>query len=219
MFRTIGNFIFGALLLLAGLAVSLHGAGLSKEQAASPRAGGQQSKSEESVRLARTMGEFISELDLFDNHLYGRVQPDSRDMARAEGLRGQIQYKNDELQNMLGNTPGDIAGGGEQNYGGERNYLTTEAQNYYLNVSNLESEISGMLSLLHSLESGVPAVVSAELLDGSLWRTLSGNELLGPGGEDLDRVLNISRKAGCNPGTEKNSESGHSATEQCGKPE
>lgn len=218
MFRTIGNFIFGVLLLLAGLAVSLHGAEPSKEPTGSSRAGGQHNKSEDNVRLARTMGEFVSELDLFDNHLYGRVQPDSRDMARAEGLRGQIQEKNGELQNMLDNAPGDIAGSIEQNYGGERNYLTTEAQNYYLNVSNLENEISGMLSLLHSLESGVPAVVPAELLDGSLWRTLSGNELLGPGGEDLERGLNIGRKAACDPGTDKNGESGRPAAEQCGKP-
>lgn len=213
MFRTIGNFIFGALLLLAGLVVSLHGAEPSKEKTAGSRAGGQQIKSEENVRLARTMGEFISELDLFDNHLYGRVQPDSRDMARAEGLRGQIQTKNNELQNMLDNAPGNTVRGGEQNY------LTTDAQTYYLNVSNLENEISGMLSLLRSLENGVPAVVPAELLDGSLWRTFSGNGLLGPGGEDLNRGLSISRKAGCNPGTEKSEESGRPSADKCVKPE
>ena len=213
MFRTIGSFIFGAFLLLAGLAVSLHGAEPSKESTASSQAGGQQNKSEENVRLARTMGEFISELDLFDNHLYGRVQPDSRDLARAEGLRGQIQTKNHELQNMLDNAPGNTVRGGEQNY------LTTDAQTYYLNVSNLENEISGMLSLLHSLESGIPAMLPAELLDGSLWRTLSGKELLGPGGEDLNRGLNINRKAGCNPGTDKSEESGRPSADKCVEPE
>ena len=99
--------------------------------------------------------------------------------------------KNEELKNLIDNPPPVTVREGEQNY------LTTDAQNYYVNLDNLENEISGMLSRLRTMESGLSAVVAAELLDGSMWRAESGREMLGPGGEDLNGVLSVSRKNGC----------------------
>ncbi|MCE5270249.1 hypothetical protein LLH00_03100 [bacterium] len=182
---TIRNYLLGVLLLLVGLAVSLRGAEPAPAAAAARESRPAQADSRNG--LTRSMGEFIAEIDLFDNHLYGRVETVSGDTQRAESLRGQIQSRNTELKNLMDNPPPyQVREGGN-------NYMTTNSQEYFLAVYNLENEISGMISRLRTIENGGLPLVATELLDGSMWREPQDASLLDPNGEDLGRELRLGR--------------------------
>jgi len=208
---TIRNYLLGMLLLLVGLAVSARGAEPATAAAAARES--RPAQAESRAVLARSMGEFVAEMDLFDNHLYGRVETVSGDTQRAESLRGQLQSKNTELKNLIDNPP--PAGSRE----GGNNYMTTDSQGYYLSVFNLENEIAGMISRLRVLESSNLTLVATELLDSSMWREEPGRRLLDPSGEDLGRGLRAGRKQPCGNNNDGQNNSGSASGDASGKPE
>ena len=140
---------------------------------------------EEQVNLARTMGEFVEEIGLFDNRIYGRVaEKGTLQEAKTNSLNSQIEAKNSQLE-FLQSTAGI-----------ERKFQEDQegtGETYDLMVRQLEQEIA---DLYHELNQIMPPPLEGgtELLDGSLLL----NEVLPPvemlGEQTALRALELQRK-------------------------
>jgi hypothetical protein len=125
---------------------------------------------EEHVALSRSMGEFVAEIGLFDNRVYGRVsQKRTQQADEINTLNSQIEDKNSVLETAVGDLESIKAmeeERGEDNFGIEGREQTNVAQEYELMVKQLEEEIADLQLELNSLL--VPLEAGTELLDGSL---------------------------------------------------
>lgn len=138
------------------------------------------------ARLARNVGEFVAEIDLFDNHLYGRLR-ERGDRVQAERLRDMLRIRNGELARMMNNPPRGLNGEGSE-------FVSSDTRTYLEAVYNLQSEITGMLSELREVENAPAQPSAAELLDGSMWRGREVSALLTePFGADLPKLLERAR--------------------------
>ena len=121
---------------------------------------------EEQVALSRTMGEFVEEIGLFDNRIYGRVaEKGTLQEAEINSLNSQIEAKNSQLESLQSTAGIDRKVFGDQEGSGET---------YDLMVKQLEQEIAGLCQ--HLIQITLPLEGGTELLDGSLLL----NEVLPP---------------------------------------
>ncbi len=140
---------------------------------------------EEQAALARTMGEFVEEIGLFDNRIYGRVaEKGTLQEAKINSLNSQIEAKNSQLE-FLQSTAGI-----------ERKFLGDQegpGETYDLMIKQLEQEIADLCNELNQIMLP-PLEGGTELLDGSLLL----NEVLPPvemlGEHTARRALELQRK-------------------------
>ena len=146
-------------------------AGIAEKKAGAKQA---VSRLEGQVRLTRSCEEFIEEVGLFDNRVYGKL--DSRDRQdKADELKSQIDEKNEWLEWMVNNIPSkDELGSWFSEERGQDPFTDT----YMLEIQRLESEISSLNGQFGILSLGVIFEGGTEVLDGSLWLG-EGDRLMG----------------------------------------
>ncbi len=112
-------------------------------------------------RLLRARGEFLEEVELFDNHLYGRVRS-AQNEERISALQEGIDSRNDRLawvkDELMTELPPEIREG--------NNVLMTSLQ---AEIGRLEGEIGGLQAELRALEPLSILEAGTELLDGARW--------------------------------------------------
>ena len=139
---------------------------------------------EEQVALARTMGEFVEEIGLFDNRIYGRVaEKGTLQEAEINSLNSQIEAKNSQLESLQ-----STAGIDRKVFGGQEG----SGETYDLMVKQLEQEIADLFQQL--IQIALPLEGGTELLDGSLLL----NEVLPPvemlGEQTARQALELQRR-------------------------
>ena len=139
---------------------------------------------QEQVALARTMGEFVEEIGLFDNRIYGRVaEKGTLQEAEINSLNSQIEAKNSQLESLQ-----STAGIDRKVFGGQEGLGET----YDLMVKQLEQEIADLFQQL--IQIALPLEGGTELLDGSFLL----NEVLPPvemlGEQAARRALELQRR-------------------------
>ncbi len=113
---------------------------------------------EKQVALSRTLTEFVEEIGLFDNRIYGRIGGGSTlQKDKINELQSQISNKSSQLE-MLKST----FGSDERTSG----TLDDPGEAFDLMVEQLEQEIAGLSQELKQVQ--VPLEGGTELLDGSL---------------------------------------------------
>ena len=139
---------------------------------------------EKQVALSRTLTEFVEEIGLFDNRIYGKVGGGSTlQTDKINELQSQIANKSSQLEMLKSTLEDDERTSGTLDGPGEM---------YDLMVEQLEQDIAGLSQELKQVQ--VPLEGGTELLDGALLL----NEVLPPvemlGEQAARRALENQRK-------------------------
>ncbi|HUU29411.1 MAG TPA: hypothetical protein VM123_16535 [archaeon] len=120
------------------------------------------------IALTRSLGEFIEEVELFDNRIYGKLTG-RNNQEKADELEAQLETSNARLTWMLNNAPSRTEDEKPVFDGGNENILTQDYENYLNEIQRLEGEISSMQAELGSLTFATTFKGGTEVMDGSLW--------------------------------------------------
>jgi len=120
------------------------------------------------IALSRSFGEFIEEVELFDNRIYGKAASHGAE-EKVTRLETEIANKNARLEWLLNNYTPPVSEFGQN---GQRDNKEEPllGDPYILEVDKLENEISSLEAELVSTNAGMSYDCSTELMDGSLWQ-------------------------------------------------
>ncbi len=120
------------------------------------------------IALRRSFGEFIEEVELFDNRIYGKAASRGAE-EKITRLETEIADKNARLEWLLNNyptSPSELEKPGQR----DDNENPLLGNQYVLEVNKLENEISTLEAQLGSTNTGKSFEYGTELMDGSPWQ-------------------------------------------------
>ena len=120
-------------------------------------------ETEKRIDLSRSLGEFIDEVSLFDNQLYGRLGSGSSEQRRTDVLN-TIAEKNEQIDNIMKTSDSE---GVTPPRDGEFDGTTDNGNSATDMIQQLREEVANLNAELKLLD--IPLLAGTEVMSADIW--------------------------------------------------